>query len=113
MEKVTFYSYKPYLSICLHRERGIFVTFSAECSYSPSDSIRLRLLRQYAERTKGSYLISESMTPEELGRLHAELERKEAHDAQEREEARLRAEKERQEAHDFYSLLRTSDRVCR
>lgn len=102
MEKVTFYSYKPYLSICLHRERNIFITFSAECTYSPTNEVQLELLRKYAENTKKSYIISESMAPEELKRRYTKLEERAIQEA----EARAAAKKERQELHEFYSALR-------
>lgn len=113
MEKVTFYSYKPYLQICLHRKRGIFVTFSAKCSYSSANEVQLELLRKYAEKTKGSYIISESMDPEELRRRYEELEENTIKEAEAREAAKLAAEKEKQEAHEFYSTLRFSNKVCR
>lgn len=112
MEKVTFYSYKPYLQICLHRKIGIFVTFSAECTYSPTNKVQLELLRKYAE-AKGSYIISESMDPEELRRRYEELEEKAIKEAKARAAAKLAAEKEKQEAHEFYSALRFSDKVYR
>lgn len=113
MEKVTFYSYKPYLSICLHRERNIFITFSAECTYSPTNEIELEILRKYAEETKNSYIISESMAPEELRRRYTGLEKKAIQEAEARAAVKLAAEKEKQEEHEFYSALRFSDRVCR
>lgn len=113
MEKVTFYSYNPYLQICLHRERGIFITFSADCTYSPTNKVQLELLRKYAEDTKNAYIISESMAPEELRRRYTELEEKSVQEAEARAAARLAAEKEKQDAHDFYSALRFSDKVYR
>lgn len=113
MEKVTFYSYKPYLSICLHRKRELFVTFSAECTYSPTNRTQLELLRQYAERTKGTYLISEIMAPEELGRRYREMEEKSIQEAEARKAAKVADERKRKEEHDFYSALRFSDRICR
>lgn len=113
MEKVTFYSHKPYLTIGLCRDRAIFVTFSAGCTYSPTNEMQLELLRKYAEKTKGSYIISESMAPEELRRRYEELEEKAIKEAEARAAAKLEAEQEKQEAHEFYSALRFSNRVCR
>lgn len=113
MEKVIFYSYKPYLIVGLCKGRGIFVIFSAECTYSPTNEVELELLRKYAEETKKSYIISESMAPEELRRRYTELEEKSIKEAEARAAAKLAAEKEKQEEHEFYSALRFSDRVCR
>lgn len=113
MEKVTFYSYKPYLSICLHRERELFITFSAECTYSPTNEVQLELLRKYAENTKKSYIISESMAPEELKRRYTELEEKDIQEAEARAAAKAAEKKEHKERHEFYSALRFSDQVCR
>ena len=111
MEKVTFYSYKPYLFIGIAPESGIFITFSAQCTYSPTNEKELQSLRKYALQHPS--VISESIAPEELWRRYTELEEKEVQEAEERVAARLEEEKEKQEAHDFYSALRFSDRVCR
>lgn len=113
MDKVIFYSYKPYLQICLHRKRGIFITFSAEGTYSPKNEEELQILRAYAEDTKGSYNISESLDPEELRRKHEEWEDSLITEAEEREKNRIEAEKKEKAEHEFYSALRFSDTVYR
>lgn len=113
MKKVIFYSYKPYLQICLHRKKGVFITFSEKCTYTPKSEAELQLLRAYAESTKGSYNISESMAPEELRRKHEELEDNLIAEAEEREKNRIEAEKKEKAEHEFYSALRFSDKVYR
>lgn len=113
MDKVVFCSCKPFLQICLSKEQGTFITFGADSTYSPKNKAELEALREYAERTKISYLIAEGSDPTELGRKYKELEAERIREAEERAEARLEAEKKRKEDHDFYSLLRMSDRVCR
>ena len=113
MKKATFYSYKPFLQICLSRKKGLFVTFSADCTYSPTDEEQLGLLRKYAEATKSSYIISEGMDPEELGRKNRELEDKLIQEAEARVAARAEAEANERAEHSFYSALRMSDVVRR
>lgn len=113
MEKVTFYSYKPYLQICLHRESGIFITFNADCTYSPTNEVQLELLRKYAEDTKNAYVISENIAPEELRRRYMELEEKAVQEAEARAAAKAEEEERKRWEHDFYSALRFSDKVCR
>ena len=111
MEKVTFYSYKPYLFIGIAPESGISITFSAECTYSPTNEKELQSLREYA--LQHPFIISESKAPEELKRRYTELEEKEVQEAEAREAARAAEEKEHKERHEFYSALRFSDQVCR
>ena len=113
MDSVVFSSCKPYLQICLDKGRGSFITFGADSTYSPKNEEELQLLRDYAERTKISYLIAEGADPTELRRKYEELRAKEIQEAEERAEARLEAEKRRKEEHDFYSLLRMSDKAYR
>jgi len=111
--KAVFCSCKPFLQICLDKDRGSFITFGADSTYSPKNEEELQLLREYAEHTKISYLIAEGSDPTELRRKHSERMAEESRKAEERAEARLEAEKKRKEDHEFYSLLRMSDRVCR
>ncbi|MDO4326391.1 MAG: hypothetical protein Q4E24_10230 [bacterium] len=113
MEKVTFYSYKPYLTLGLCREDGIIITFSAECTYSPTNEVQLELLRKYAEDTKNSYIISESMAPEELRRRYTELEEKAVQEAEARAAAKAEEEDRKRWEHEFFSALRFSDQLCR
>ncbi len=108
-----FCSCKPFLQICLDKDRGTFITFGADSTYSPKNEEELQLLREYAERTKISYLIAEGSDPTELRRKYKELEAKRICEAEERAKARLEAEKKRKEDHEFYSLLRMSDEVYR
>lgn len=111
MENVTFYSYKPYLFIGIQRENGISVTFSAECTYSPTNEEELQCLREYALQHPS--VISESIAPEELKRRYTELEEKTIQAATERAAAKAAEKKEHKERHEFYSALRFSDQVCR
>lgn len=111
MERVTFYSCKPYLFIGIKPDSGISVTFSADCTYSPTNEEELQNLREYASQHPST--ISESTAPEELRRRYEEWEEKTARAAEEKEAARLAEEKERQEWHDIFSALRFSDQVCR
>lgn len=104
---------KPFLQICLSKEQGTFITFGADSTYSPKNEEELQLLREYAERTKISYLIAEGSDPTELRRKHSERMAEESRKAEERAEARLEAEKKRKEDHDFYSLLRMADKAYR
>lgn len=109
MDKVIFSSYKPYLQICLN---GAFITFSDKGNYSPT-SEELQSLREYAERTKGSYIISEGADPEELRRKNEELEDTLIQEAEARADARQKAEKKSKDDHEFYSTLRMSDKAYR
>lgn len=111
MENVTFYSYKPYLFIGIQRENGISVTFSAECTYSPTNEEELQCLREYALQHPS--VISESMAPEELKRRYTELEEKAIQEAEARAAAKVAEKKEHKERHEFYRALRFSDQVCR
>ena len=110
---VVFSSCKPYLHICLDKDRGRFITFGADCTYSPTSEEELQLLREYLDHTKSSYLIAEGSDPTELRRKYEELRAKEIQEAEERADAKLEAEKKRKEEHDFYSLLRMSDKAYR
>lgn len=108
-----FCSCKPFLQICLDKDKGTFITFGADSTYSSKNEEELQLLREYAERTKISHLIAEGSDPTELGRKYKELEAERIREAEERAEARLEAEKKRKEDHEFYSLLRMSDKAYR
>lgn len=108
-----FCSCKPFLQICLDKDRDRFITFGADSTYSPKNEEELQLLREYAERTKISHLIAEGSDPTELRRKHSERMAEESRKAEERAEARLEAEKQRKEDHEFYSLLRMSDKAYR
>lgn len=113
MSKVIFSSCKPYLQIYLSRDKGICVTFDANCIYIPKNKAELQLLREYAERTKASCLITEGADNTELKRRYEALEAEEIQKAENREKTRQEAEKKRKEDHEFYSLLRMSDTVYR
>lgn len=109
MEKVIFYSYKPYLQVPLHKGRGIIVTFSGDCTYTAKNKIELQLLREYAENTKASYSITEvggELDLEDLIRLHEELEDKIIADLEQRQAEKAKAEEKRKQEHELYSLLR-------
>ena len=112
-DRVVFSSCNPFLQICLSKDRGVFITFGADCTYSPKNGEELQLLREYSEHTKSSYLIAEGSDPTELRRKYTDLVYKEIREAEERAEAKLEAEKKRKEDHDFYSLLRMSDKAYR
>lgn len=73
----------------------------------------LQLLREYAEHTKASCLITEGADNTELKRRYEALEAEEIQKAENREKTRQEAEKKRKEDHEFYSLLRMSDTVYR
>ena len=109
MIEIVFYSYKPFLQICLSREKELFVTFSADCTYFPTNKEQIELLRQYAEVTKSSFIISENMEPDKLAEKNRELEDKLIQEA----EARAAAEENKKAEHSFYSALRMSDEVRR
>ncbi len=113
MSKAVFCSCKPFLQICLSKEQGTFITFGADSTYSPKNEEELEALREYAERTKLSYLIAEGSDPTELKRKHKRKWDKRIRKVNKRAKARLEAEKKRKEDHEFYSLLRMSDKVCR
>ncbi len=108
-----FCSCKPFLQICLDKNKGTFITFGADSTYSPKNEEELQLLREYAERTKLSHLITEGSDPTELRRKHKRKWDKRIRKANKRAEARLEAEKKRKEDHEFYSLLRMSDKAYR
>lgn len=101
----------PYLTTLAGLNR--LIQLSAEGTYSPKNEEELQILRAYAEDTKGSYNISESMDPAELKRKHEELEDKLIAEAEEREKNRIEAEKKEKAEHEFYSALRFSDKVYR
>lgn len=116
MERVTFYSYVPYLSVPIHKDRGMSVTFSKDCTYVPSNPIELQLLREYAERTRSSYTIVEAggeLGLEDLIRLHEKWEDSLITDLEQRQAEKEQAELKRKEDHDLYSMLRGSDQVYR
>lgn len=109
MQKVSFYSYKPYLYIVLHRTDGISVTFDKGCNYTTSKPEEIQLLREYAEKTSKSYLITEAggeLGKEDLSRLYYEAEDKTIAEVEAREKAIAEAERKKAEEHEFYSLLR-------
>lgn len=108
-----FCSCKPFLQICLDKDRGSLITFGADSTYSPKNEAELEALREYAERTESSYLIAEGSDPTELRRKHKRKWDKRIRKAEKRAEARLEAEKKRKEDHEFYSLLRMSDKAYR
>lgn len=112
MRKPVFFSYTPYLQIAF-KDAEIFVTFGADCTYTPQNELELQLLREYAEATQGSYIISESKPIDELQSLHVAFEDRLIQEAEARLGAQAAAEKERKEQHDFYSILRMSDKVGR
>lgn len=112
MKKPVFFSYTPYLQLSF-KDAELFVIFGADCTYTPQNELELQLLREYAEATHGSYIISESMPLEELQSLHEAFEDRLIQEAEARLEAQAAAEKERKEQHDFYSILRMSDEVGR
>ncbi len=111
MSKVVFSSCKAYLQICLYRDdnNSIFVTFGADSTYSPKNEAELQLLREYAERYKGSYLIAEAEAPTELRRKYEELEAKRIQEAEER----AKAEIEWQNKLKYYRALRMADEAYR
>lgn len=116
MEKVIFYSYKPYLFVGLHKERGLSISFTGDCTYTATNPIELQLLRAYAENTKGSYLIVEAggeLELTDLIRLHNQCEEKVIQDAEQRQAEKLEIEEKRKMDHEFYSILRGSDKACR
>lgn len=116
MEKVKFYSYKPYLHIPLHKTREISVDFSGDCTYTAKSNIELQLLREYAESTRASYLITEAggeVGMDELIRLHEQWEGKLLTDLEQRQAEKAKEEEKQKEWHDIYSLLRGSDKVYR
>lgn len=112
MKKPVFFSYTPYLQIAF-KDAELFVTFNADCTYTPQNELELQLLREYAEATQGSYIISESMPLEELQSLHEAFEDRLIQEAEARLEAQAAAEKERKEQLDFYSTLRAADKSYR
>ncbi len=96
-----FCSCKPFLQICLDKDRGSFITFGADSTYSPKNEEELQLLREYAERTKISYLIAEGSDPTELRRKHKRKWDKRIRKAEKRAKARLEAEKKRKRITSF------------
>ncbi len=99
MEKVTFYSYKPYLYVCLHRKRGIAVQFDKNCMCTLTGKNTINLLQEYAENTKNSYVVVKAgdMGLEELQRLHEEWENNLIIEAEEKErQKKVRIEDERE-----------------
>jgi hypothetical protein len=111
MDRIKFHSYKPYLQISLSREKELFVTFGADCSYTPKNEEELQLLREYAWARVNSYCISEAMPLEELQREHEALEDRRIQEAEARLAAQEAAEKRRKEEHEFYSVLRMADKA--
>ncbi len=112
MKKPVFFSYTPYLQIAF-KDAEIFVTFGADCTYTPQNELELQLLREYAAATRGSYIISESKPIDELQSLHVAFEDRLIQEAEARLGAQAAAEKERKEKHDFYSTLRAADKSYR
>lgn len=109
---IVFYSYKPYLQIAF-RKRKIFIVFGSDCSYIPNNEVELQLLREYAEVTKRSYIISESMPPDKLQSRHKAFEDRLIQEAEKKLEAQAAAEKKRKAENEFYSTLRMSNKVGR
>lgn len=116
MQAVTFYSYNPYITLGIHKERGLSVQFDKDCKYITSNPVMIQLLRTYADDTRASYNIIEAggeLEQGELSRLHYEVEDHMIADL-EKKEAGLAEKKQRKEAeHELYSMLRGSDKVYR
>lgn len=91
MEKAVFYSYKPYLYVCLHRKREIAVQFDKNCMCTLTGKNTINLLREYAENTKNSYVVTEAgdMGLDELQRLHREYENNLIIEAEKRKDRKL------------------------
>lgn len=116
MQKVSFFSYTPYLLIALRRDREMIVTFNKDCSYTTSNPIEIELLRELAKKTSRSYLIAEvggDLEQEELSRLHQKMEDNLVAEAAAMEKAKAEAEKKKAAEHELYSALRFSDKAYR
>lgn len=108
MNEVTFYSYKQFLQVSL-RDAGLSFTFNRECKCLATGEKAINALREYADRTRSSYIITEEgsgMDLCDLQRLHDEAESKLIHEAEEREQKRIKEELMRKEKHELFSLLR-------
>ena len=107
MNEITFYSYKPFLQVAPCR--GMFFLFDKECKCVETDEGRIKILREYAESTRSSYIVVEAgsgIDQQDLQRLHDEAESKLIHEAEEREQKRIKEELVRREKHELFSLLR-------
>lgn len=107
MNEVTFYSYKPFLQIAPCRD--MFFLFDKECKCVETDEGRIKVLREYAESTRSSYIVVEAgsgIDQRDLQRLHDEAESKLIQEAEEREQKRIKEELVRREKRELFSLLR-------
>lgn len=107
MSEVTFYSYKPFLQ--LSPQKGFFFLFDADCKCVVTEENSIRIIREYAESTRSSYIVVEAgsgVDQKDLQRLHDEAESKLIHEAEEREQKRIKEELVRREKHELFSLLR-------
>ena len=111
MQRVTFISAQPYLSLSF-KELSITVQF-VNHYYSTEDPKQVQILREYACINYVTVAEDGEKGLEELIELYNEAEEKIIREAEERAEARLEAEKQRKEDHEFYSLLRMSDKAYR
>lgn len=109
MQKVTFISAQPYLTLSF---RGLSVQF-VEHYYSTEDPKQIQLLREYASNDSVTMAEAGEKELEELIKLYNEAEDKMIREAEEREIARAE-EKERKKAiHELSSTLRMTDMVYR
>lgn len=116
MQVVTFYSYKPFLSLGIHKKRGLFITFNEVCEYTATNPIEIGLLRQYAKDTEHFYNVLEAgkgIELKELKQLHKVAEEKLVKDMKARHKAKLEVYRKQKEEHEFYSALRFSDKAFR
>lgn len=116
MEKITFYSYIPYLYVNLHKERGISVTFDKNGCYSTSNRIEIQLLREYIEKTASSYSVIEAggeLEQDALIQSHNKWEDNLIAEAESKKAEREQAEIKHKKDHGFYSMLRMTDTAYR
>lgn len=108
MEKVTFLSAMPYLTLSRKDEISYSIQFMAH-RYTTSDPTEIQILRRDAKVNK--LLIAEegSIALDELIRLYDEAEAAAIAQAEERLKAEAEREKEKKEEHDFYSTLRAAN----
>lgn len=104
MSEVTFYSYKPFLQVSL-KDVGLSFNFGRECRCVVTGEKVINAMREYVNRTRSSYILTEEgsgMDLCDLQRLHEESEVKLIQEAEER----VNEELMRREKHELFSLLR-------
>lgn len=111
MQKVTFISATPYLTLRL-KEAPLAVQF-VKHYYSTEDPTEIQLLRAYAESNPVTIAEAGEVELEDLIKRYYEKEDELIRKAEEREKARADEKKSKKELHNLSTTLRMADKAYR